>query len=241
MKIGIWETLLHWRGIWNGGYSSFLLWGLLAPLGKAAAAAFSFITISSLFVAYSWLANTALARLDRREDRRTIAVCLASLMAAATINGFYSPHTLYWYASGVTYTFPVVMFLVGIALAGETAHRLSGRLKQALAALFTALYAFINGGFSELYLVFQLTCVAMMACYYYFLYAGSKRRTYLVLALAASLGTFASLWLQVSGARFRDSQLGESSRQFSRTSTSGHVHAHGPRAGNDISLCGAGN
>lgn len=202
LKIGVWETLLFWRGIWNGGYSNFLVWGLLAPLGVAAAAAVVLTTIAALVFAYSWLANAALARLGWRDGRRALAVCLASLMAAATINGFFSPHTLYWATSGLVYAFPVAMFLLGMALAGETASRLDGRAWHGLAAAGSALFAFINGGFSELYLVFQLACLAMMAGYLYFFYAGSRRRSYLILALSAGMGSVASLWLQVSAPGF---------------------------------------
>lgn len=202
MQIGAWETMQFWRTVWNGGYSSFLLWGLLAPLGTAAPALFSFAVIASLFVAYSWMANAALAQLCQLPYRRPLAAVLASLMVAATLNAFYSPHTLYWYASGVTYVAPVVMLLLGIALAVEIGRRLRGSIQQLLAAIATALFAFVNAGFSELHLVFQLAAVALINLYVFFSPAGSRRKPYQILAAAAFLGTAASLPVQVSAPGF---------------------------------------
>ena len=202
LRIGAWEAMLHWRGLWNGGYSNFLLYGLLAPLGVAAPPFFSFTLIATSFVAFSWVVNTVLAHLSIKKDRRALVVALASLMMAATINGIYTPHTFHWFTSAVVYMWPAGMFLLGIALAVEAARRLRGNIQLLLAAIASAVYAFVNAGFSEMYLVFQLSAVALIAVFVMSFPAGPKRRSYLVLTMAALLASFASLALQVSAPGF---------------------------------------
>lgn len=202
LRIGAWEAMLYWRGVWNGGYSNFLLYGLLAPLGVATPPFFSLTLIATGFVAFSWIVNTVLAQLSIQAHRRAMVVALASLMMAATINGIYTPHTFHWFTSAVVYMWPAGTFLLGIALAVEAARRLRGNIQLLLAAIASALYAFVNAGFSEMYLVFQLSAVALIAVFVMFFPFGRKRRSYLVLTLAALLATIASLALQVSAPGF---------------------------------------
>lgn len=202
LRIGAWEAMLHWRGLWNGGYSNFLLYGLLAPLGVAAPPFFAFTLIATGFVAFSWFVNRVLAHLSIEEYRRAMVVALASLMMAATINGIYTPHTFHWFTSAVVYMWPAGMFLLGISLAVEAARRLRGNIQLLLAAIASAVYAFVNAGFSEMYLVFQLSAVALIAGFVMFFPAGPRRRSYLALTLAALFASFASLALQISAPGF---------------------------------------
>ncbi len=202
LRIGTWETILHWRSAWHSYYSNFLVHGLLAPFGAAAPALFSLTLLACLFAVYSWMTNTVLARLSLRAYRRAIAIALAALMAAGTINGIYAPHSFYWYSSAVEHMGSVVMFLLGIALAVEATRRLRGRLQHGLAVIAAALYAFVNGGFTETYLVFQLAALAIMTVFIFVHPARTRCRLYLALALAACLGSLASLALQLSAPGF---------------------------------------
>ncbi len=201
-SIGTWESMLAWRETWNGGYSNFLLYGLLTPLGTAAPALFSLITITSAFVAYGWLINTALACLRIGKGRGPIVVALAALAVTATINGFHIAQAFYWLTAAVVYTWPVAMLLLGIALAAETARRLRGKRGHVLAAIAAALYAFVNAGYSEMFLIFQLTTVALITIYVLLFLASPNRNSLLILALAACLGTFAGLAMQLSSPGF---------------------------------------
>ncbi len=193
LKYGIWEALLFFRGSWNGHYSSFLVFGLSAPLGTAAPPFFAVAQLASALVAFSWLVNAVLAQLRVRSYRRAFSVALAALAVAATINGFYSAHSFWWISSSVLYTLSAVMFLLGIALAVESARRLRGIAQHVLAAIAAAIYAFLNAGLAEMYLVYQLSALALMTVSVFIFQTGSKRRTYLLLTLAASLGTLVGL------------------------------------------------
>ncbi|MCY3979394.1 MAG: hypothetical protein OXG23_14950 [Chloroflexi bacterium] len=201
-KYGIWEALLFFRGSWNGHYSSFLVFGLSAPLGTAAPPFFAVAQLASALVAYSWLVNAVLAQLRVLSYRRAISVALAALAVAATINGFYSAHSFYWYSSAVHYTLSAVMFMLGIALAVESARRLRGIAQHILAAIGAAIYAFLTAGLAEMYLVFQLSALALMTVSVFIFQTGSKRRTYLLLTLAASFGTLVGLALILNAPGF---------------------------------------
>jgi len=200
--IGAWKMMAVWREFWNGGYSNFLLYGLLAPLGASAPPLFSLFLCVSTFVGFCWLTNTVLACLEIRAHRRAIVVGLASLTTAATINGFYHAQVFYWLTAAVVYNWPAVMLLLGIVMATATARRLRGRIQLLLAAIAAALYAFISAGFSEMHLVFQLVALALIAAFVFIFQCGPERRSYRILAAAACLGTFVSLLVQVAAPGF---------------------------------------
>ena len=146
-KLGTWESMLIWRQIWNGGYNNFVVYGLMTRFGTMAPPLFSLLVAFATLVGYSWLINAILVRLRIRAYRRAIAVALASLAVAATINGFYTAPSFFWFTAAVVYTWPAVMLLLGVALATEFAQRLRGWFPHLLAATATAFYAFVNGGF----------------------------------------------------------------------------------------------
>ena len=123
-KYGIWEALLHFRGNWNGHFSSFLVFGISTPLGTAAPAIFACAQLASALVAYSCCQRGSGLSWASSLIAERSASALAALAVAATINGFYSAHSFYWYSSAVHYTLSAVMFMLGIALAVESARRL---------------------------------------------------------------------------------------------------------------------
>ena len=202
MKIGTWESMLHWRNAWNGDYSNFLMYGLLAPLGTAVPPFFALVILVTAAVAYGWQINTVLTWLTIRFHRIPIIIALASLATAAAINGFHAGHAFYWFTAACEYAWPGAMLMIGIALATEATRRLRGKLSHLLLALATAVYAFINAGFSELFVVLQLAAVALIAVYVFVFVSHPQRKRYRVLAIAALLGTVASLLLQVSAPGF---------------------------------------
>lgn len=200
--IGIWEAMALWRGFWNGGYTNFLVYGLLAPFGERAPSLFALFFCATAFAGFGWLLDTLLAWLGIRAHRRAIVVALAALSTAAIINGLYTASVFYLMTNLVVYHWPAAMLLVGIALASAIGRRLRGRTQHALAAAATAFYAFVNGGFSEMYLGFQLSALALISGFAFVFHTGPKRRTWRILAAAATLGTVLSLLLQVSSPGF---------------------------------------
>jgi len=197
-EIGIWQAMLFWREAWQGDYSNYLLYGLLAPLGASAPSLFALFFCASAFVGFGWLCNIILARLGIQGHRRVPSVILASLTTAATINGFYDPQVFYFMSPALDYGWPAVMLLLGIALVMTVARRLQGKLQHVLAAVAAAIYAFLSAGLSEMYLVFQLTALAFIAVFVLVLQHCPKRNSLVILAMAGLLGTIASLPVQLT-------------------------------------------
>ena len=198
LDLGIWKAMLYMREIWNGDYTNFLFQGLLAPVGSMVTSAFPLVLILAMLFGYSWLINKVLSWKNTCTHPRLSAVTLASLMTAATINAFYDFEQFFWYTGAVEYSFPTALLLIGIAVSVETAQRLRGRFQHGLAAAAIIFLSFLNAGFSEAYMGFQMSFVALIAVFVFSLYRGMKRETYFILALAACLGTFASIPVQLS-------------------------------------------
>ena len=202
--IGTWNAMWVWREVWNGGYSNFLLYGLLAPLGPSAPSLFLLFLSTTAFIGYGWLSNILLASLGICAHRRAVSVVMASIATAATINSVYHQQAFYWMTGAVVYTLPAVLLLLGIGMAVEAARRLRGRLQLLLAAFATAIYAFMNGGFSEMYLVFQLTAMSLIALFVLVFHMGPKRISYVILVMAGLSGSVASLGVQLTSPGFQN-------------------------------------
>ena len=195
---GPWQAMLHWRESWSGEYSNNFVIALLAPLDTALPALFPLFIIVVAGAGFTWLSSALLTHLRIRAHRRAIAIALASLTVAAAINGFYSGQVFYWFSATVEYTFPVLLLLLGIAMAVETGRRLRGGFQHLTAATVVGVSAFINAGFGEMNLVFQLTFLTLIFVSVAAFLESPKRKAYLILALAAILGTTVGLATQLS-------------------------------------------
>ena len=108
----------------------------------------------------------------------------------------------FWFTATVEYTLPVLTLLLCLAFVVETVSRLRSNWQLAIAAIAVLALGFINAGFSEMYLVFQLAFLAMLVVCVCLFADGPKRSTYIVLAAAAFVGTLVSLPVQLSRARY---------------------------------------
>ena len=205
--VGFWDAMLFWREIWTGKYTMYLLLGPLAPLATVMPAIFPIIISVISFFGFAWLILKTLAYLGVRRYRCLVAVPLASLALAATFNGFMTWELRYWLTAVVAYTLPNAILMLGLALAVETSARIHTDRRLLLAAAAVAAASFLNAGFSEMYMVFQICFIALLAVYVYATVRGGKRRVYLSLALAGGLGSVASLLAQLTapGVAFRAS------------------------------------
>ena len=207
IELGFWQSVQYFRDSWNGDYTNFLLFGLLAPLGALVPSVFP----SALIVI--WIAGSALLYLqvftflEIRRQRYLVAIALASLTVAAAINGLDSQHSFYWLTATVEYTLPPALLLICLILAAKAGGLLHTHLRLAFAALVVAAIGFIIAGFSEMYLVFQLAFLGLLIVGLILFRDLSKRRIYLVLTLAGFLGTLASVPVQLSspGLAYRSS------------------------------------
>jgi len=127
--------------------------------------------------------------------RRPLALSMSALSVAAAIYAFYSPQSFYWYTASIPYTLPVALLTIYMALAIRMAPRWRKNIPSLLGV---GAVGFLVAGFSEMYLVFQLTlftfCLLMSLAFL----GSSVRSRYAPLIGAGWLGTLASLLVQLS-------------------------------------------
>ncbi|MCY3980108.1 MAG: hypothetical protein OXG23_18550, partial [Chloroflexi bacterium] len=128
----------------------------------------------------------------------TVSIVLASLMVAATINGFYSLETLYWYTASTAYALSLALAVLGIALALALAQRARTGLHKVMTAIIVALMSFAVASFSEMHLVFQLTALPFLGAAATLLVNRSHRRLALFLITISWLATIANGLVQVT-------------------------------------------
>ena len=154
---GAWQGMLYWLQRESGAYSSYFFNSALAPLDTLLPRITPALIIVFWLVGLSWLIDEGLARLRISHSRRPLAVALAALAVAAAINSLHSPQSFYWYASSVRYILPSALLTIYLALVfGRRRHRASLWLTAA-----GGLLCFVTAGASEMFLVFQLTFLAL--------------------------------------------------------------------------------
>jgi len=155
IEYGAFGAAKFMRATWNGSYSDVFLHGLLAPLAERIPSIFQTTTVILWFFGLCCLALQALALLKVKENKLATAIVFAGLLVAATINGFHSSQSFYFYAGSVRYTLPMVILIFYLAFTLYSLNYANGRWRTVAATLVGALICFINGGFSEMYLAFQ--------------------------------------------------------------------------------------
>ena len=213
-RLGTWQAMLVWRDNWNGGYSSFLSYGLLAPLGAHAPPLFALAIIASALTGFAWLINVTLTYLRIGIIRVPITISLAALAVAGMINGLPAAQAFYWFTAAMVYTWPSLMFLLGIALVVEAARRPRGKRSQLLLALATTVYAFVNVGYGELSAVSQLVVITLILLFLLAFNSGPNRRSYRILAAAAILGTLAGFAMIMSAPGFANRSSATVNNEF---------------------------
>ena len=196
LEVGAWESMLFWRGLWNGDYTSFLVHGMLAPLGVKVPAVFPMVIMALGLAGLAWLTNMLLSLLTPDRQQYLAVSALAALTLAATFHGFLDRGTIFWLSATVEYTLPAVNLLLLVTLAWSICGRLNSRSSLAIGALAAGVIAFINAGFSELFMVFQILFVLLLLLGLLKFLHGTRQRAAATLCFAGLLGSLASLPLQ---------------------------------------------
>ena len=207
LESGAWESMRFWREQWNGDYSNLLFYGILAPFGVAVAAYFPMVIIVIGFAGLAWLMKPLCNLVSPDRQQNLLAAALAALTLTAVFHGFQNIQTLFWLSATVEYSLPSVNLIALVALAWAIAGSIPSRSSLATVALAAAIIAFINAGFSEMFMVFQILFLSLLLLGLLALLKGPRRKPVVSLCLAGLLGSLASLPLQLSspGIRYRAS------------------------------------
>jgi hypothetical protein len=190
--------VMNYRNSWSGSFGNFFIQGLFGPLNGSIAQLMPALVIAIWLLGLIWLLAITIKHFQLAAKPLTVSAVVASLVVAATINGFYSLETLYWYTASTAYALPLALAPCGIALSLALLRRSRSTRHRAACAVIVALAAFATAGFSEMYLVFQLTALPFLGPAAILLVDRAHRRPALLLILIAWLATIACGLVQVT-------------------------------------------
>lgn len=216
---GLLPSLAYSRSNWNGSYTSHLIFGLLAPLGKTAPTIFPALTIAVWLVASAALIFQVLTIIQLCKFPGLTAVAAAAVVIAFSINAFFSPQSLYYYAATARHTLPIAGITAYFALfAAVCRQRNTARSRAQQMAIAGGAICFMNAGIVETVAIFQLLCLGIIClASVFFMERPANRRCGLflfvgILATAASIIVMAT----APGTAIRKSMLDSVTSQQAR-------------------------
>ncbi len=190
--------IIHHRNSWGGSFGNIFVQGVLGPLDGLSAQLMPALIIAIWLLGLIWLLAIASKRLKLAAKPLIVSTVVASLMVAATLNGFYSLETLYWYTASTAYALPITLAPFGIALTLALTRRCGSSLRKLGIAVIAGLAAFAVASFSEMHLVFQLTALPFLALVALLLVDRSHRPQALFLITVGWLVTIVNALVQVT-------------------------------------------
>ncbi len=183
---------------WGGRYTATLVYGLLSNIGYTSI----WLLIGTLMIAWLlalvWV-YAQVAELIHMDNRLLVAVCLGVItlfsVFAASPNMIQS---LYWIGSLANYVIPMFCFTLWVGGVLAIWKQETSTQTLTIWTIFSAIVAFVLGGFAETYVVFQ-TAVCGLAGLAAMIWLRDGRRLKLALPLAAGLaGSVLALVVQIS-------------------------------------------
>ena len=198
---GIWGSYLKLYTTDGGRYSSYMLNSIIAPLDTLLPRITLLAAIIIWLIGWYWLIFQGLGFLKIDRSRPALALAIAALTVAAAINAFfhYDFETFHHYAVVISYTLPIALFTVYMALTVWMAPRLKKNRRWALGLAASGLMCFIVAGFVEAHVVFQLSILAFGLLASFALLHNPLRNRYIVAFGVGGLASLASLIIQLIG------------------------------------------
>lgn len=195
---GPWGAIVHMRNTWNGAYTDLVAHSVFARFGSAAPRVLIVVLVTCWLLALAWLIKCALRRLNASTQQNALSLGVAALTIAASINALHTAQSFYWYVAAVTYSLPLVafilflIFLLATDVATESAPRLVWLATVGLA------YCFVAAGTSAMYMVFQATALGVLFVPLALESMRTGLKARLVLIVAGLAGTAASFLVQIT-------------------------------------------
>ena len=190
--------VMTFRSTWRGSFGDVFLVGVFGRFDGEIVKIMPAIIIALWLLGAVWLVMLCLRQLDVESNRIAIACVVAALLLTASINGFYSLESLYWYDAALRYTLPLALAMLGIALSFELLQRSRAQTSKAFATLIVAAVSFGVASFSEMYVAFQLSALPFLGAVAIIVGKGCHRRLALFLISIAWLATVCSGLIQLS-------------------------------------------
>lgn len=191
-----WRVMAEMYNSWSGNYFSFFLKGALAPLDTASP------SITPALLILFWLAGlyALMIRLlvgANIKRVRVLSLTFAAGSAAAAINAFYTPQSLFWFSASLGYTLPLVMLTWYFALALWAVQRARGEALRIPTIAGGAVICFLSAGTAEMTAAFQSLFFALLMLAAFIFLRGSLRRQAVIVIGAGWLATLLGLLIHL--------------------------------------------
>lgn len=197
-ELGAWDTMVFYYNQWSPAYTTVFIKAALSSLGVLLPPLSTLLIVGLWMLGFYLLLREVIALLRLEGSRRLIALAGSALLAAATINAFYSPQSFYWFSSNMTYTLPLGALAGCLALSIWILKRSDNSTILLGGTAVCALIMFLTAGAAEMYVVFQLVFLAALAALAFAVVDKRKRRALAVIAAAMLLATALGLIIQVA-------------------------------------------
>lgn len=196
-RMGAWDYMQHLLNGWSSAYSRSLLMAILAPLDRVPPMVTLSVVIVLWIIGSTWLALEALRHLNISSKFRSWALVFGALSAAAALNALPSRQSAFWYIAVLSYTLPVTLVAIHLALALWAAGSRRAYRRSISVVIGCGLCAF-SAGLSEGHAVIQLTFVTLCLIASLVLATDPKRRRLFLVLGTGWLASGGSLLFQLT-------------------------------------------
>ena len=187
---------LYYFDNWSGSFTRWFIVGSLAPLDWRVAALMPAIIVAAWFAAACWLVWEGMAWLGVHQSRAPLTLAVSALLVFASVHGFLSWRSMYWYVANTAYALPFAPATAYFALTLRFA-RTESRPPRALFA--GGLFCILAAGMSEGFAVFLVVLLSLLLIALYSLANRRLRSAFAGMLLTGWLASVASfLWQLLS-------------------------------------------
>ncbi len=198
LEYGPWQNVLFWRNSFNGSYSKYFLYGLVAPLDTLVPSVFVVLIVGIWLFGLVWLIVAGHRLLGQMRPPLSVTILIAAAMVSYSIFCMVSQKSVYWFASASGHTLPIALLTTALAACCAFVPRLQSQRRLAFACALFALVSFAFAGLTEAYAVLQLGILILLLPVVFWLIPSAARRESLALNLCGMAATVASLLVMLT-------------------------------------------
>ena len=190
---GFWQAQIDQYMSWSNRFAGMFVLSLSEFLGHSAIKAWTALVVILLVAVLAWTISQ-LCRWLNLSLSRWLVVLLAELIVFFTI--LFAPQlyqSLFWRIGIITYTLPLIFLVLLAGMVIRFATQIPQRSRKILGMVACGAMAFLAGGFSETYLVLQISTVLLAMLAVFLLAEGVSRRKWVSMLAAVLVGSLISL------------------------------------------------
>ena len=196
--LGFRDNFLYWWNSWQSSYTFLFAIELLSMLGpRYVPPVFPALVLLIWLVGLAWLVALTLRYLGFAGDNLPLSIILAAFLMLAGVAAFPTLESIFWFSATIRQTLPVGIFALYLAFMLEVCSRNWPKRRLAAAASVGAIASFLNGGFSEVWVLLQILYFVLLLVVIRAVADRRYRKPAWAIIVAGWLGSCASLGLQL--------------------------------------------